>query len=437
MYDTNLIGANTSSSFNGNATLRIPENITNIEYYRFGILQETRSNFSNVNIQLPKVYKKKSAELIVDGSIEGRQIKTKTLETAHHKAESITSEIIAANAVKAKHVLIDDGLIDNLVSHNAFISKLWAQEAFIDKINAIKVTATSIDTEQLKGKEIEGVTIKGGTIDASVITGETKIKIGEHGYMRPAGNGLRFCLPETDNANKGVGVQMLGNYGRGDSPYGLYVYIDPNFDTKEVAETESYLMTVNGYIRAKGIMNLRTQDVYFNIYNPKKDVHENTLTGVEIGYYNHPDIGLIFGHHGMIKDDKTVLSYRDIYYKYTPENGGVEYISLYYPLKASSSDIKLKTNITDSTYKGLDIISKLDFKSFEWIKGKELYHKKPTKIGLIAQDVQKIDEALVYMNGDYLALDEFRLLNIALKSIQELSTQNKELQQRIIKLEEK
>ena len=65
-----------------------------------------------------------------------------------------------------------------------------------------------------------------------------------------------------------------------------------------------------------------------------------------------------------------------------------------------------------------------------------MYHKKPTKIGLIAQDVQKIDEALVYMNGDYLALDEFRLLNIALKSIQELSTQNNELQQRITKLEE-
>ena len=48
-----------------------------------------------------------------------------------------------------------------------------------------------------------------------------------------------------------------------------------------------------------------------NIYNPKKDVHESTLTGVEIGYYNHQDIGLIFGHHGMIKDDKTVLSLRD------------------------------------------------------------------------------------------------------------------------------
>ena len=403
-----------------------------IEYIEPLVSQNKQSDFYRFVLKNLFVGKKKSAELIVDGTIEGKHIKSSTIETGHLQTGSVTSNIIAADAIKSKHLQVDDAMIEKIVSNKAFVTELWSQQAFINNLKTIKVTATSIDTEQLRGKTIQGV-----TIDASVITGETKIKIGEHGYMRPAGNGLRFCLPETNRANNGVGVQMLGNYGRGDSPYGLYVYIDPNFDTKEVAETESYLMTVNGYIRSKGIMNLRTQDVYFNIYNPKKDVHENTLTGVEIGYYNHPDIGLIFGHHGMIKDDKTVLSYRDIYYKYTPENGGVEYISLYYPLKASSSDIKLKTNITDSTYKGLDIISKLDFKSFEWIKGKELYHKKPTKIGLIAQDVQKIDEALVYMNGDYLALDEFRLLNIALKSIQELSTQNKELQQRIIKLEEK
>ena len=91
----------------------------------------------------------KSAELIVDGSIEGRQIKTETLETGHHKAGSITSEIIAANAVKAKHILIDDGLINNLVTHNAFISKLWAQDAFIRSLKTVKISATQLDTDWL------------------------------------------------------------------------------------------------------------------------------------------------------------------------------------------------------------------------------------------------------------------------------------------------
>ena len=91
----------------------------------------------------------KSAELIVDGTIEGRQIKAETLETGHHKAGSITSEIIAANAVRAKHILIDDGLINNLVTHNAFISKLWAQDAFIRSLKTVKISSTQLDTDWL------------------------------------------------------------------------------------------------------------------------------------------------------------------------------------------------------------------------------------------------------------------------------------------------
>ena len=120
-----------------------------IEYIDLLIFQDKWSNFYNFALKNLAIYKKKSAELIVDGSIEGRQIKAKTLETGHHKAGSITSEIIAANAVRAKHVLIDDGLIDNLVSHNAFISKLWAQDAFIRSLQTVKISATQLDTDWL------------------------------------------------------------------------------------------------------------------------------------------------------------------------------------------------------------------------------------------------------------------------------------------------
>lgn len=120
-----------------------------IEYIEPLVFQNKWSNFYRFHLKSLFVGKKKSAELIVDGSIEGRQIKTNTLETGHHKAGSITSDIIAANAVKAKHVLIDDGLIDNLVSHNAFISKLWAQDAFIKYLKTVKISATQLDTDWL------------------------------------------------------------------------------------------------------------------------------------------------------------------------------------------------------------------------------------------------------------------------------------------------
>lgn len=383
----------------------------------------------------------KSAELIVDGTIEGKHIKSSTIETGHLKAGSVTADIIASNAVKAKHLLIDDAMINDLVTKQAFITKLWAQQAFINKLKTIKVTATSIDTEQLRGKEINGVTIKGGTIEGGEIIGETKIKLGKYGFMQPTtGGGLQINSPRLYNSIDGVGVQIIGATDRKPNvPYGVFIYKDSDFTIGNIAtDTDSYLLTVNGYINAKGIMNLRVQDSYWWVTNPKSGRKEHTLGGVSIGYYNHSNINLLFGTHGVRKSDyETVWSAKDIYYHYQPSSGEVEYISLYYPLKAASSDLRLKTNVKDTEYRGLDFVSKLNFKSFEWIKGKELYHKKPTKIGLIAQDVEEIDDSLVYKNGNYLSLDEFRLLNIALKAIQELSTENKELKQRIIKLEEK
>ena len=131
------------------ATLTINGLNEEVAMYRLGLQQPDWSNFTNITFKNAKIYKKKSAELIVDGSIEGRQIKANTLETGHHKAGSITSEIIAANAVKAKHVEIDDGLIDNLVSHKAFITKLWAKDAFIKSLQTVKIKSTQIDADLL------------------------------------------------------------------------------------------------------------------------------------------------------------------------------------------------------------------------------------------------------------------------------------------------
>ena len=134
---------------NCTATIKILDRNKEIEFIEPMLQQNTWSNYTTYSINKLTVVKKKSAELIVDGSIEGRQIKTETLETGHHKAGSITSEIIAANAVRAKHILIDDGLINNLVTHNAFISKLWAQDAFIRSLKTVKISSTQLDTDWL------------------------------------------------------------------------------------------------------------------------------------------------------------------------------------------------------------------------------------------------------------------------------------------------
>ena len=289
-------------------------------------------------------------------------------------------------------------------------------ELKVSKDNVIN--AINISTE---GTKITGTAIAdylyGKTIEGAVIQGNSKIKIGQHGYMIPVGEGLRYCLPEKPNANKGVGIQMVGNYGRnGDTAYGLYVYVDPNFDTKETAGTDAYLMTVNGYVRARGINNL------------KFDNYEDGSTAIGIWDKN---VALLF--------DRTK---NDIYYDW----GGKIYslwqmIDRFY---STTSDVRLKKDIKTCKYKALDLIEDFKFKSFNWKHREQLERKPFTEIGLIAQDVEKISKNFVTMSGEYKTLNQFNLLTYSLKAIQELSEENtnlksqlNEMNERLTKLEDK
>lgn len=381
------------------ATIKIPDSNKEIEFVETMLQQGGWDNFTTYNVKNVKVYKKKSAELIVDGTIEGKHIKSSTLETGHLKAGSVTANIIASDAIESKHLKVDDGMIDKLVSNQAFVSKLWAKEAFINNLESVKIKSTQIDAFSLTGAIISG----------GILKGKTKIQIGEHGYMIPAGNGLRFCLPKEDGANDGVGMQLLGNYGRfGNSAYGLYLYVDPNFATREIQTTDSYLMTVLGYIKTRGVNNLKF--INYDDYSTAIGVWDKDVT---------------------LKFDRTN---NDIMYAYKSNYSLWGIIKSHYN---TTSDIRLKKDIQDCTYNALDLIDSFKFKSFNWNYHEEFGQKPYTEIGLIAQDVEKISENFVSMAGKYKTLNQFNLLTYSLKAIQELSTENKELKQRILKLEEK
>nr|DAU51807.1 MAG TPA: tail protein [Caudoviricetes sp.] len=286
----------------------------------------------------------------------------------------------------------------------------------VSKDNVINSINISAEGTRIKGDLIADY-LYGKTIEGAVIQGNSKIKIGKHGYMIPAGDGLRFCLPEKPDANKGVGVQMLGNYGRdGDTAYGFYLYVDPNFDTTEVAATNSYLMTVNGYISARGVNNLKFQNYSDN--------------STAIGVWDK-NVSLLF--------DRTK---NDIYYEWNGKIYSIwQMVDRFY---STTSDARLKKDITPCAYKALDLIDNFKFKSFNWKHREQLEEKPFTEIGLIAQDVEKISKNFVTMAGEYKTLNQFNLLTYSLKAIQELSTENqqlksqlKEMNERLTKLEDK
>ena len=380
-YGTNWITSRIISA-NGysnerNYTLRVNVGITDIEYIRLGVQQETFQNYKALDIYNAQIYKKKSAELIVDGSIEGRHIKTETLETGHHKAGSITSEIIAANAVRAKHVLIDDGLINNLVTHNAFISKLWAQDAFIKNLQTVKIKSTQIDADLLSAYtgKIGMFSIGGNkhTGSGKWITGENSFQVGM-----------------SDGSNGATGAAFWANWG----------------NKWDVQGPNSWFVMNNGAMQVNNRANINALYVYGDSYFTRRLRAQGA--GVDVGG-------------------------TDVYGVASGRETRVIWWSQINDVKSSISDERLKTNVKPTKINALETLNNIKMVEFNWIKDGEF-----EKIGAIAQQVQSVDESLVCNDTsdknnptDYLRISYYNCIPYLIKAVQELSEENKILKQQI------
>ena len=384
-----------------------------IKYIEPLVYQNKWSDFYRFHLKKLFVGKKKSAELIVDGTIEGKHIKSSTIETGHLKAGSVTANIVAADAIESKHMKVDDAMIEKLVANKAFVTKLWAKEAFINNLESVKIKSTQIDTESLRGK-----TIIGGTIDGGVIKGNVQIKLGEHGFLQPIEQGLQINAPKTYNANSGVGFQLHGykkTLSNGNIiPKGVFIYNDDNFATGDVVSTANEtLLTVEGMIRCRSMSDGNGK--YHSGYAVPTIT---TFNANNSGLYPIFDI-----YH---QDD-----YRGQFFLYSVPG---KYFSV---ATKAASDKKLKKNIRKTKEIALKKIDRIEFKSFDWreeSKGHE-------KLGMIAQELEKIEskfvDLIIFKDGEERYTLNTDILNIySLKAIQELSAENKELKQRIIKLEE-
>ena len=365
-----------------------------------------------------------TGETLIDNAVIKSAMIDK-LKTANFEAGSVTTVVLDAEAVTAEKLKVDQAFFNKLVANEAYLSQLFAKQAFITRVQSVTLDASQIKTGVLTGgrihggsitgSSIAGGTITGGTITGSSIsgatlTGHTKIQLGTYGSFDTVDGGLQINVPRTSSSKDGLGVQFIGSYGRGANvPYGLYVYKDSDLTTSGTGlDSDDFLMTVNGYINAKGIGWLKMR---------KGSVNGKT-TGT-IGLWNSDNVSLSFGGSG-----------NDIYYSYN----GTAY-SLWSVVNQHFSDRRLKKNIVDCEHKALDYIHQFQFKEYDWKKQEDRPRQAHTNIGLIAQEVQEVDPTLVYENGDTMNLDNLRLTNIALKAIQELALENRKLTHRLENLE--
>ena len=327
------------------------------------------------------------------------------LKTANFEAGSVTTVVLDAEAVTAEKLKVDQAFFNKLVANEAYLNQLFAKQAFINRVQSVAIDASQVRSGILSGDRIYGGTIRGASIYGGTLTGHTKIQLGSYGSFDTVDGGLQINVPRTANAKDGLGVQFIGSYGRGENaPYGLFIYKDSDFTVGSTAETsDDFLLTVEGYIKAKGIGWLKI--VKGNVGG--KDT-------AKIGFWDS-DVSLNFGG-----------SENDIYYSYAGKAYGLWSI-----INQHFSDRRLKENIVDCKHKALDYIHQFQFKEYDWKKQEDRPQQAHTKIGLIAQEVQAVDPTLVYENGNTLNLDNLRLTNIALKAIQELSQRIETLERKL------
>ena len=322
---------------------------------------------------------------------------------------TLNTDILRANSITADKLVFDQAMANKFTANNLLADSLFAKQAFINRVQSVAIDASQVRSGILSGDRIYGGTIRGASIYGGTLTGHTKIQLGSYGSFDTVNGGLQINVPRTVDSKDGLGVQFIGSYGRGeDVPYGLFIYKDSDFTTGNTAsDSDDFLLTVEGYIKARGIGWFKTS---------KGNVGGKDTA--KIGYWNS-NISLDFGGSG-----------NDIYYTY---NGSA--YSLWEVINKHFSDRRLKENIVNCKHKALDYIQQFQFKEYDWKKQEDRPQQAHTKIGLIAQEVQEVDPTLVYKNGDTLNLDNFRLTNIALKAIQELALEIKKLKHRLEKLE--
>ena len=350
---------------------RITEELNGIKHYQFRLRQASKTNNINMRISNLKLFKKKDATLIVDGSIKGRQIAGETITGGHIKAGTIESVNINTEAIKAEHLKVDQAMINKILVNDMLVTNLFAKEAFIRNLKSVKISTTQLEADFLRSYKgyIGGFQIGRHEKDtgSSWLTGENQFYVG-------MSNG------------KGTWGQTA-----------LWVNWGSRWD--KVGDSAWYVK--------------ETGEMY--CYNKAR-------------FWRAPEINGDLWVSGDIKYSTSSGSGHWIYspqYKKIEQRSGFIYIYYssygydWFEINKEISDRRLKRNIKESEVNALEVINNLKTYSFT----KEYEGKKADiDCGIMAQDVEELmPQAFKQLPDDIKSYSPFEMIPYLIKGIQELT----------------
>ncbi|RJP11977.1 hypothetical protein C5O69_06245 [Streptococcus pseudopneumoniae] len=309
------------------------------------------------------------------------------LKTANFESGSVTTAVLAAEAVTADKVKFDHAFIRKLIANDAFIGELTSKRIFATKIESVVNRSTFLEAYQ---GQIGGFTI------GRFAQGRGRWISGVNQFSVGMGNG-------EGGSYNGENTAFWANWG--------YSWNSPG--------PNAWYVTTLGNMHCRNGANFHGRVDFSN--SSRANFYGNTtfsrspvfLNGIELGSKD------VFGDGWNPKGGRNAVVWWN-----QVGSGSVKY------WMEQKSDRRLKENITDTAVKALDKINRLRMVAFDFIES-----KKHEEIGLIAQEAETIVPRIVSRDPEnpdgYLHIDYTALVPYLIKAIQELNQKIEKMEKTI------
>ncbi|WP_415745343.1 phage tail spike protein [Streptococcus pseudopneumoniae] len=320
------------------------------------------------------------------------------LKTANFESGSVTTAVLAAEAVTADKVKFDHAFIRKLIANDAFIGELTSKRIFATKIESVVNRSTFLEAyqgqiggftigrfAQGRGRWISGVnqfSVGMGNGEGGSYNGENTAFWANWGYNWNSPGPNAWYVTTLGNMHCRNGANFHGRVDFSDRSR-VNFYSQPSFSNGAV---------INGSLRVSGRITYSGGEwLYSPIYNK---LWKDTSQGGTWLYLNRQG------------------------------NGGSDWIEM----NKRISDRRYKSNIQDSQVSGLDVIEKLKTYSYRKEYDGQI---EDISCGIMAQDVQKYAPEAFYENPDgAYSYRTFELVPYLIKAIQELNQKIEKMENR-------